>query len=50
MFEVLSQFIENECSPGPIDWEASAHMVKVHGKEVNVRDEMQELYDWWHKV
>lgn len=50
MFEILSQFIEQECSPGHIDWEASGHMVKVHGKEVNVRDEMQTLYDWWHKV
>jgi hypothetical protein len=48
MFEILSQFIEQECSPGYIDWEASDHLVEFNGKSVNVRDEMQELYDWWH--
>ena len=50
MFEILSQFIEQECSPGHVDWEASGHMVEVSGNEINVRDEMQELYDWWHNV
>ncbi len=48
MFEVLSEFIEKECSPGIVDWEKSAHSVEVNGKLVNVRDEMQSLYDWWH--
>jgi len=48
MFEILSEFIEQECSPGHIDWEASDHKVDVHGEEVNVREEMQSLYDWWH--
>ncbi|MCK9458443.1 MAG: hypothetical protein M0R80_02220 [Proteobacteria bacterium] len=65
MFEILSQFIEQECSPGHVDWEASDHKIRVvkddsidpgsglpldPGKMVNVRDEMQELYDWWHNV
>jgi len=50
MFEVLSQFIEQECSPDHVDWEASNHTVLVNGKIINVRDEMQALYDWWHKV
>ena len=48
MFEILSRFIEKECSPGHVDWVGTGHMVKVHGKLVNVRDEMQEIYDWWH--
>jgi hypothetical protein len=43
MFEILSQFIEKECSPGCIDWDADdEHKI--------VRTQMQELYDWWHKV
>lgn len=50
MFEVLSQFIEKECSPGMVDWQKSGHSVIVDGKEVNVRDEMQDLYDWWHQI
>jgi hypothetical protein len=50
MFEILSQFIEQECSPEIVDWKASGHMVTVNGKEHNVRDEMQDLYDWWHKI
>ena len=49
MFEVLSQFIERECTPECIDWEASGHMITVDGVEKNVRQEMQELYDWWHQ-
>lgn len=50
MFEILSQFVEGECSPGHVDWEASGHMVTVNGVEKNVRVEMQDLYDWWHQV
>jgi hypothetical protein len=47
MFEILSQFIEKECSPGHIEWYGEwGH--KIDGKYV--RDEMQELYDWWHNV
>jgi hypothetical protein len=50
MFEILSRFIEGECSPGHVDWEGSGHTVEVNGETVNVRDEMQRLYDWWHTV
>jgi hypothetical protein len=50
MFEILSEFIEKECNPEIIDWEASDHKVEVNGKKVNVRQEMQELYDWWHNI
>jgi hypothetical protein len=50
MFEILSNFIEGECSPGHVDWEGSGHTVEVNGETINVRDEMQELYDWWHTV
>lgn len=48
MFEVLSQFIEKECSPGIVDWEGSGHMIEVDGVTRNVREEMQIIYDWWH--
>lgn len=49
MFSILSAFIEEECGSNcPIDWIASGHTVSVNGTEVNVRDEMQALYDWWH--
>lgn len=50
MFEILSRFIENECSPGHIDWEGSDHRVEVDGVSKNVRQEMQDLYDWWHQT
>jgi hypothetical protein len=49
MFEILSRFIEEECSPGHIDWEGSGFTVTINGKEKNVRQEMQDLYDWWHQ-
>jgi hypothetical protein len=49
MFEILSQFLERECSPGYVEWYGSMpHMVEVNGEQVNVRDEMQAIYDWWH--
>lgn len=49
MFEILSDFIEKECSPGCVNWyHEYAHKVNIDGKEVFVRDEMQYLYDWWH--
>ena len=51
MFEVLSQFIEQECSPGHVEWYGEyGHKVMVDGVEKYVRDEMQSLYDWWHKI
>ncbi len=50
MFEILSRFIEKECSPGPVEWYGEhGHKVIVDGIEVYARDEMQNLYDWWHK-
>lgn len=49
MFEILSDFVEKECSPGYVDWyHEYAHKVNIDGKEVFVRDEIQHLYDWWH--
>jgi hypothetical protein len=47
MFEILSQFIEEECAPGCVEWYGECGH-KVGDKYV--RDEMQELYDWWHQV
>lgn len=50
MFEILSQFIEKECSPGCVEWYGeNGHKITVDGKEKYVRDEMQDLYDWWHQ-
>jgi len=47
MFEILSQFVEQECSPGHVEWYGEwGH--KIGDKYV--RDEMQELYDWWHTI
>jgi hypothetical protein len=48
MFEILSQFIEEECSPGHIEWYGEHGHKLPSGKYV--RDEMQDLYDWWHQV
>ena len=47
MFEILSEFIERECQPEYIEWYGE------YGRKIGdkyVRDEMQELYDWWHRV
>lgn len=41
LFECLSEFIENECSPGIVDWDSD----RPHRE---VRRKMQELYDWWN--
>jgi hypothetical protein len=56
IFEILSQFIEGECGEDcHVDWYYEydedgviGHQVEVGGEKVNVRDEMQDLYDWWH--
>lgn len=51
MFEILSRFIEEECSPGHVEWYGEwGHKITVDGQEKYVRDEMQHLYDWWHQV
>lgn len=51
MFEVLSQFIEQECSPGNVDWysDECPRTIKVDGQDKNVMDEMKDLYAWWHE-
>ena len=56
IFEILSDFIENECGEDcPVVWygdesdEWTPHTVEVNGEKINVRDEMQDLYDWWHE-
>ena len=39
-FEILCKFIEDECSPGYVDWE--------HDEEHRqIRQDLQNLYDWW---
>ena len=49
MFEVLSRFIENECSPGDVEWYGEySHKITRNGEEVFVRDELQAIYDWWN--
>ncbi len=48
IFEILSQFIEGECGPdGHVEWYGEWGHKLESGKYV--RDEMQELYDWWHQ-
>ena len=50
IFEIISDFVENECSPGHIEWYSeNSHKVTVNGKEKFVRDELQDIYNWWHK-
>jgi hypothetical protein len=50
IFEILSQFIEKECTPEIVEWYGEeGHKIVVNGTEKYVRDEMQELYDWWHQ-
>ena len=44
MFELLSRFIEEDCSPGYRDWYTDYD--KIGGKFK--RDILQDLYDWWH--
>jgi len=50
-FEILVDFIDDECSPGHVLWYGEgAHMIEVDGKQKNVMDEMLELKHWWEKV
>jgi hypothetical protein len=50
-FEILTQFIDGECSPGHVLWYGEhAHQVEVDGVMENVMDEMKELYHWWNTV
>lgn len=49
IFQILTDFIDKECSPGVIDWDSSGHTILVDGVKKNVRVEMQDLYDWWKK-
>jgi len=51
VFEILTAFIEEECSPGHFDWYGEyGYKITVDGKEKYVMDEMLELYEWWKKV
>jgi hypothetical protein len=43
MFEILSQFIEKECSPGHVDWQST-------NQHALARQELQTIYDWWYNV
>ena len=45
MFELLSRFIEVEADD--VVW-YHEHATLIDGR--NIRDEMQELYDWWHNT
>lgn len=50
-FEILTDFIDGECSPGHVQWYGEgAHQVIVNGVMENVMDEMKELYFWWNTV
>ncbi len=51
MFEILSKFIEEECSPEVVEWYGH-HSCKtlMNGRMRYNRDIMQELYTWWHEI
>ena len=48
MFEILQQFIEEECSPGHIEWYGEYGHKLDNGKYV--MDEMKDLAHWWAVV
>lgn len=51
MFEILAQFIEDECSPGHVLWYGeSGHKIIVNGQEKYVMDEMKDLVFWWDTI
>jgi hypothetical protein len=43
MFQILTEFIDQECSPGIIDWEATSESREVMA-------EMRDHYNWWKTV
>lgn len=48
MFEILCQFIEQECSPGYVNWYGEhGPKIEVNGKQEFVMDEMLDLMHWW---
>ncbi len=51
MFEILDQFIGDECSPGYVEWYGEeGHKITVNGEEKFVLDEMKDLVAWWNDV
>ena len=49
-FQILTDFIDKECSPGHVQWYGEGtHLVMVNGEWENVMDEMMELYRWWNR-
>lgn len=62
IFEILTDFVTKECSPGHIDWYHTEYPKKIipgqpydHDqiydiKAVWVRDEMEFLVNWWHNI
>lgn len=50
-FQILTDFIDKECSPGHVEWYGDCpHQLMVNGVMENVMDEMLELYWWWNTV
>jgi len=50
-FQILTDFIDKECSPGHVEWYGDCcHQVEVNDVMENVMDEMKELYWWWNVV
>lgn len=50
IFQVLDDFINEECSPEYVDWAASGLTVLVDGVSINVRDEMTAISEWWNNI
>jgi hypothetical protein len=50
MFEILAQFLKEECSPGCIEWYGEyGHKINVDGVEKYVMAEMKDLDAWWRE-
>ncbi len=53
-FELLTQFLEEECSPGCVDWyyatdDYKGNKIEFNGEERWIIDVLREICDWWHK-
>ncbi len=46
-FQILTDFIDEECSPGHTVWYGE-YAPEIDGK--NAMDEMKELYHWWNTI
>lgn len=48
-FEILEKFIEEECSPGIVEWYHDGNIVEYDGKKVYIMDLWKEILRWWNE-